>query len=244
MKRYFVVLLIVMLAAVVLVGASFCASKDQVRSMLTRVIIDKVLAKHPQYPASSVKVFFKYADSTLNSLSARADKISFDVSEMYPDFDPVGDVIIPVQVYADGAQREKIFLRSKVEIWLDVVAAGRPLKKKQRLTKDDLKLLNKDIGNLSKRFFSDIDALIGKEMVSSIYRDGVILDWMVRTPPTISKNEDVTIFVELSGVSATAKGVALEDGNMGDLIKVKNLDTKKEIKATVTGTNEVKVDLK
>jgi flagella basal body P-ring formation protein FlgA len=131
-----------------------------------------------------------------------------------------------------------------VEIWIDVVVSAQRLGKKQILTQDDVKLARRDIGGLAKRFFADTNSVAGKEILSTIAKDIVIQDWMVRLPPEASKNEEVSILAENENLKVTARGLALEDGYKGDKIKVRNLDSNKEIKAVVSGSGEVTVELK
>ena len=225
-------------------GTAFAAAKQQVKDMISKAIRDEVLAKHPSYKSAEINIFYKYADSTFNSLSGKHGKISFAISEMYPDFDPVGDVIIPFQVYEGSLEAEKIFLRTKVEIWLDVVVAAQKIAKRQVISEADIKLAKRDIGSLSKRYFVSPEAVAGNEILSSIAKDTVIQDWMVRIPPQVSKNDEVVISVKGENITATARGLALEDGYRGERVKVRNLDTNKEIRAVVVGSDEVSVELK
>ncbi len=225
-------------------GASLGATKNEIRQMITNSIVRSVRDKHPGYGAADIRVYYKYADSTFNALTNRPGKISFEISEMYPDFDPVGDVIIPFQVYVGSREAEKIFLRTKVEVWMNVVVASQRLGKKQLLKEGDLQLSRRDIGGISKRFFVDPDGVLGKEMISSVPKDAVIQEWMVRVPPEVSKNDDVSIVAENEGLKVTARGLALEDGYKGEKIKVRNVDSNKEFKAAVVGSGEVSVDIR
>ncbi len=238
------IFLVTMIFVLGLAQLSPAMDEGQIKSMVTRSISDYVLKKHPDYSGSQVKVTFEYAESTFKALTKRSGKVTFAVTENYPDFDPLGDVIVPLQVYVDGVQAEKVSIRANVQIWMDIVVASKKIDKLQVLTGDNIKLSKKNVGVLPQRFFLDVNDVLGKQIVSSLSSGTVILDWMVRSLPMISKGEDVMITAKNGALTVTARGTALQDGYCGDKIKVKNSDTKKEIKAIVVSTGEVLVNLK
>ncbi len=244
MRRYLKLFLVSIFIVFLAVSSSFSLTVEQVKGMLAKAVREEVLLKHPDYKDAEIKVVFKYADSTLKTLASKPGKIGFALAELYPGFDPIGNVIIPFQVYVDSREAEKIFLRTRVEVWTDVVVASKRLSKKSVLGATDVRMAKQDIGGLSKGFFFDTSTVLGKEMIASVPDGTVLIDWMLRIPPMVSRNEEVTIVAQTDNMRAEAKGLALADGYKGDKIKVRNLDTNKEIKAEVRSSSEVYVELK
>lgn len=236
--------------ALVLIGifaAQFCClcfavSEQELKAVAIKMVENTARKNHPEWGPASFKVSFKYADSTFSSLSARG-KVLLAIVDQSPGFDPIGDTIVPFQVYVNGVSAEKIFMRARVEAWMDIVVSSKKLSKKTILGDADLKLSSLDVSTLPKTFHLSFRDILGKELLSSISSGVVIYDWMVRIPPTIAKNDQVTIVAESPSFRATATGIALEDGYVGKKIKVRNIDTKKEIKATVASSCEVRIDL-
>jgi flagella basal body P-ring formation protein FlgA len=58
-------------------------------------------------------------------------------------------------------------------------------------------------------------------------------DWMV------AKGNPVVLMASAGGLSVSAPAEALEDGGMGDVIRVLNLSSQREVKVVVTGQNSV-----
>ena len=63
----------------------------------------------------------------------------------------------------------------------------------------------------------------------------------VQTPVLVPKRAMVTVLHRTALMRLTARARALEDGSMGDIIRVANATSKKVIEAEVTGFNEVTV---
>jgi hypothetical protein len=58
-------------------------------------------------------------------------------------------------------------------------------------------------------------------------------------PKIVFRNQPVVILIELPGLKVTAMGLPLEDGKAGQFIKVKNLDSKRDIIAQVKSDGTV-----
>ena len=52
----------------------------------------------------------------------------------------------------------------------------------------------------------------------------------------------VTIVAVVNGLAIEAKGMALQRGNRGDIIKVRNLSSKKILSGRVAGVGRVEID--
>ncbi len=57
----------------------------------------------------------------------------------------------------------------------------------------------------------------------------------------VSRNDTVTIVYEAPGIVVTARGKALNNGTMGDVIDILNPQSKKTLQATITGSGKVSV---
>jgi len=240
MRKLFVILLI----------CGFCSpafadklTVQQVDHMISEAIRGHVLKLHEDWNGSDIKVYFKYADSTFRELTERKGKVSFSVADIYSSFDPVGDVYIPIQVSLNGAGKEIVYVRARVEVWKEIVVTGERIGKKDVISSDDVALARRDVGLLQSKYFEKLEDVVGKQALSLIPAGNVVQDWMLRVPPDVEKSEEIIIVAEMPTLKATARGVALEDGYEGDSIKVQNLDTKKELRAEVVGSGKVRVEL-
>jgi flagella basal body P-ring formation protein FlgA len=59
----------------------------------------------------------------------------------------------------------------------------------------------------------------------------------------VCKGDKVTISANQSNLTISTSGIALEDGNMGDSIRVENSSSGKVLRARVSGVESVEVNL-
>ena len=65
---------------------------------------------------------------------------------------------------------------------------------------------------------------------------------MLTAPDLIKRGDEVVILAQKDGVSASMKGIALEDGSQGKKIRIQNSISGKEIRARVSGPGQVMTD--
>ena len=63
----------------------------------------------------------------------------------------------------------------------------------------------------------------------------------VQRPVLVRKNGLVTIHLASRSMTLTAQGQAMQDGSKGEIVQVKNIQSKKVIEAVVTHAGKVRV---
>lgn len=107
------------------------------------------------------------------------------------------------------------------------------------LTNSDLTMA--DVGNLilPKSAVMDATPLVGMEVVRPLRAGMPIPQGSLRTPPDAYKGKSVTISITQPGMEITTKGKAMQDGYMGDNIRVYSHLNQKIINATVVAPGVV-----
>jgi flagella basal body P-ring formation protein FlgA len=237
-KIFLIAVLLLALAG----GHGFGANiSNDVSSKITKAIVNYLVSKDPNYSGKKIEVSYKYADRIFSNLKTRSGKVTFLIAELYPDFKPIGNIIVPIQVVVDNVPKEKIFLRTKVSVFDRIVVAKKRLKRGDPISSAEAAIEERDVAVLSQNIIKDINFVIGKEAKTFIPSGNPIYDWMVKDKPVVKKNEKIKIAAGSQNVSVAAVGIALEDGNSGSEIKIKNLSSGKELIGVVTGTGEVMV---
>ena len=85
------------------------------------------------------------------------------------------------------------------------------------------------------------DELVGMAAKLDIKADAIVSVSQLRRPVLVAKGSLVTIELAQGGMSLTAQGKALDEGSLGDVIRVTNVRSNKLIDAKVNGTNRVSV---
>ncbi len=242
-KRFFIAVLLAILAGPAFDGAgAFGANvQNDVQSRMTKAIISYLIEKDQSYAGKRIEVSYKYADRTFRELRARKGKVAFLIAELYPDFKPVGNIIVPVQVVVDDVPKEKIFLRTKVSIFDGIVVAKKRLQRGDLITSAEAAVEERDIAVLNSEIIKDINLVTGKEAKTFVPSGNPIYGWMIKERPLVKKNDNIKIAAGSENVLVEAAGTSLEDGGLGSEIKVKNSSSGKELIGLVTGTGEVTI---
>jgi len=214
---------------------------NDISGRVTKAIISYLVSKDPGYSGKKIEITYKYADRVFKELKARKGRVTFAIAELYPDFKPVGNIIVPVQVIVDEVPKEKIFLRTKVSVFDRIVVAKKRLKRGDLISSAEAGIEERDVAVLNPGIIKDMDLVVGKESKTFVPNGNPVYDWMIKDRPLVKKNERVKINATSDNIVVGAVGQSLEDGNMGSEIKVKNLSSGKELIGVVTGTGEVTI---
>jgi flagella basal body P-ring formation protein FlgA len=153
-----------------------------------------------------------------------------------------GHVNLIVVVEIDGVAKNKVKLSGWVDIFQPVVCASRDLKRGERIEKDDLYFVKRNISHMSSKILTDMNKIIGLMAKHNVKKDTSIKEWMFEKCPIVDKGDIVTIIAESGDIKVTAPGKILMKGYAGELVKVQNLMSKKEIYAKVVDGSMVAVD--
>lgn len=89
--------------------------------------------------------------------------------------------------------------------------------------------------------FTDPSAVIGRRARVSLGEGQPVLLRQLEPAWLVEAGNPLVVSAEAGGLVVSVPGEALEDGQMGDVIRVRNLSSQREVKAVVTGTNIVTV---
>ena len=120
-----------------------------------------------------------------------------------------------------------------------VVFAKHNIPKGKVITADDLEL--KLAANRSAHgAYTNLEKIIGHKAKKNITRDAVLKSRHLVAANDIDKDDDVLIVVGAGGLTISTYGQAMEDGQVGEMIIVKNLSSNKEFKAIVLSEKKVR----
>nr|WP_320147968.1 flagellar basal body P-ring formation chaperone FlgA [uncultured Anaeromusa sp.] len=132
-------------------------------------------------------------------------------------------------------------LRLDVRRYQEVVVAARMLPGKSLLQPGDLKQLHLETGRLPDGFLVDPAKAIGQQLQRSLRSGDVLMDSMLLQPVIMRRGTAVTIQVRQGEMIVSASGEALQDGGIGQRIRVKNLVSKRIVTAKVIDEATVEV---
>jgi len=160
-------------------------------------------------------------------------------------FRPVssGHQSIVVSIAVDSQETGQARIDGDICQYRQVVCLTNRLSRHTILTGDDVVLLRKNIGLLGENSFGSVDDVIGKRLTTSQREGGVLYASILEDPPLVERNDMVTIVVHGQSFRITVPGQVRSAGARGEVVKVKNLMSRKVIYAKVVSGDSVEVDL-
>ena len=153
-----------------------------------------------------------------------------------------GQVSLIVVVKINDVVKNKVKLSGWVDIFQPVACASRDLKRGERIKKDDLYFVKRNISHISSKVLTDMNNIVGFMAKHNVRKDTSLKEWMFEKFPVVDKGDIVTIIAESGDIRVTALGKVLMKGYADELVKVQNLMSKKEIYAKVVNGSMVAVD--
>lgn len=138
----------------------------------------------------------------------------------------------------DLAYPWQIFMSVRVDILFPVVVASETLAPGELISPTQVEIRYIDQNSLRGMQFSDTNQLSGVRVKRRVAKNFPIF---ANNLCFVCKNDSVSIYVRSSNFVLKTVGEALQDGNIGDQIRVKNSSSNKELDAIVTAIGEVEV---
>ncbi|MFT5172609.1 MAG: flagella basal body P-ring formation protein FlgA [Gammaproteobacteria bacterium] len=148
-----------------------------------------------------------------------------------------------VGVRCAGERPWKLFIPTRVQLMKLVVVANRPLLRGQHLSALDLRSEKRDVGRLRRAAIFDPAQVLGYRVKRAIAPGRVVDGAMLEAPVLVERGRRVRIAVRTADVAISMSGEAIEDGALGDTVKIRNTSSRKVIEGVVTGHGTVRVHL-
>jgi flagella basal body P-ring formation protein FlgA len=121
---------------------------------------------------------------------------------------------------------------------LRVVALAKNISKGQVLSQDDFVLIDREETKFHGAF-NEIKDVVGRKAKASLASGTVIKARHLETVYLINKEDTVLVIAQNSKLMITTSAIALEEGQLGDMIAIENIKSKKILKAIITGRKKV-----
>jgi flagella basal body P-ring formation protein FlgA len=153
-----------------------------------------------------------------------------------------GTVPVKVTFLLDRGGELTYAATARVRAFAAVLVAAERLSRHETVTGEALRTEKREITHLTDAYFTDPEEVTGKRARRVISPGRILKASDVERIPLVDRGEGVMVTVVLGRVTVTSKAKALEDGEMGDLIKVQDLTTGKRLVGTVAGKSLVVLD--
>lgn len=153
-----------------------------------------------------------------------------------------GKMTFGITVQVEGEALSTFNVGATVSDWADVPVASRSLRRGEIIQTSDLQMARANLEALGDDVELSSDSLVGKELKNAISAGDTFKSFSLKVPPVVVASSKVSVIYESGALRAVATGVALEDGILGQVIKIQNDSSKKVIMARVVEAGLVKIE--
>ena len=137
-------------------------------------------------------------------------------------------------LYDQSVSSEGISVNEK----LSVAVVLKNISKGQVITKEYLRFEKRPERTIHGAY-TDIAEVLGRKAKSNIAAGTILKARHLDTTYSVDKNDSVLVIAENQAITITTSAIALEKGQIGDMIPVKNINSEKVFKVIITGKKKV-----
>ncbi|GAB5388101.1 MAG: flagellar basal body P-ring formation chaperone FlgA [Alphaproteobacteria bacterium] len=153
-----------------------------------------------------------------------------------------GRFIATIQNPAVGDPKATITLSGRAHKLVEMPVLARSIRSGEQIAERDIAFETIRESRIPRAAINDASQLIGMSAKRYIRAGMPVTDNQISAPIAVKKGDVVTIRLETPNMVLSARGKALEDGSVGDVIRISNLGSRRLIDAEVTGPEMVRID--
>jgi flagella basal body P-ring formation protein FlgA len=152
----------------------------------------------------------------------------------------LGTISLPLSIKVGEGVARKLRTAAQVTLCREVVCAAKAINRHALLGEGDVTLSRREMKSGLEPLTSCTEA-IGKRADHKIEAGVTIARRDLEEPPALVRGAAVTILLESGLLTMVTRGQACEPGRVGDRIRVRNIDSKREVLAVVVDGSTVQV---
>lgn len=205
-----------------------------------QTIFTELITTNSPLPAGDLEISHFSSTPDRVTLPAGIQKIHV-VSQSHPK--QLGRHTFVVDIMVDGAAKEQVSLSGDIELFGTVVCAKKALPRRSIIEASDVEQVRRNLSILGPDIVDKTEKAVGMELKTTMQPGAVLYGRFLKSPETVKRGDIVSIQAANGGLTISVPGRVQTAGATGDLIKVKNLMSRREVYARVTGPDTVQVEL-
>ncbi|MCE3223595.1 MAG: putative Flagella basal body P-ring formation protein FlgA [Nitrospira sp.] len=155
--------------------------------------------------------------------------------------EPLGRRVFQIHLAVNGRYIKTLDATADVAAVQEVVVPVRPIKMDEQIESADVTIDRIVLFDLKQPYITNPADAIGKAAIRPLAAQSAIRITALRRPFAVHKGDRVTIEARQGNLSIQTVGITKSHGEMGQTITVSNVDSGKELRATVVAPGVVRV---
>lgn len=202
-------------------------------------IFSKVVLENAPWPKEDVKII----NFNVQPLAMTIPAGSFDyrIAQRPSDFRP-GKKNVSIDILQEGMEQGQVKMSGDLRLFGTVANTTKRLNRNDILSRDDIAMRRQDISMLDGGIIKDPEQAVGQKLKISLPAGAILYEQSLAAPPLVKRGERVTIMAKSKAIQITAPGEARNSGALGEMVRVKNLMSRREIHARVLDVGLVEAE--
>ncbi len=154
---------------------------------------------------------------------------------------PLGRRVFQIHLAVNGRFIKTVDAMADVAAIQEVVVPVRSIKMDEQIETEDVTIERIVLFDLKQPYFTNPADVIGKTAIRPLAAQSAIRITAMRRPFAVHKGDRVTIEARQGNLSIQTVGITKSHGEMGQTITVSNVDSGKELRATIVAPGVVRV---
>jgi flagella basal body P-ring formation protein FlgA len=146
---------------------------------------------------------------------------------------------VTARVSCTAPRAWSLFVTARVQQFVTVVTASRPINRNTRIGSNALTLREQDINQLRGDYYTRLQDVAGQTARVPIANGEVISPRQLEASVAVRRGDVVTLEVRKGNLLIRTKGIALEDGRLNEQIDVENQRSGRQLRGIVTAPGVV-----
>ncbi len=148
-----------------------------------------------------------------------------------------------ISVRCPGSKPWTVHVPVTVKTYTQVVIANRPLARQIEVSREDVRLEEREVTSLRTGYFQHLEEVVGRYPKRTLMAGSALSPYDLETNKIIRRGHKVVIIAEIAGITVRMQGKALKDAAKGELVAIENLSSKRKIEAIADSPGVVKVPM-
>ncbi|MCX5874876.1 MAG: flagellar basal body P-ring formation chaperone FlgA [Deltaproteobacteria bacterium] len=202
-------------------------------------IFSEVVLQNSPWPKEDLKI----TNFSVRPLAMSLPVGGFDYRIIQkPNDSRPGKKNVSAAILKDGKEQGQVNMSGDLRLFGMVVNATKRLNRNEIIGNEDVTQRRQDISMLDAGLIQDPKQAIGQKLKVSLPAGAILYAQSIDAPPLVNRGERVTIMAKSQAIQITAPGEARNSGALGEMIRVKNLTSRREIQARVLSPGVVETE--
>ncbi|TBV79163.1 MAG: flagellar basal body P-ring formation protein FlgA [Desulfobulbaceae bacterium] len=238
--RYFMIapwwlLLIMTIANPVQAAGTITLGVSELEEIFTTIIIRESVWPQEELSINNFSSFPESVEIPAGILGYRL--------ENDPNPGRLGRQNLDVVLLVNGRKEARLRMSADLQRLGQVLLSSRRINRGEIISRDDFIIHRREISMLDNRVITSPEVAIGMQLRTTLQAGAIIYQHLLESPTLVRRGDRVTIIARNHRIMVNAPGEVREAGAKGDLIKVRNLMSRRAVIARVIDSGLVETDI-